>query len=279
MEYKEKMRKNRHAYSRQYFEGKGNLLKSRRSQLTVFVIIAIVIVAVLIAVFYNDIRGMFISKAPAETIPKECIINAVKNALNYTMLRGGDTQPQLYFMYDNTTVDYLCYTSEWYSTCMMQKPLLKQSVEKEAEAYATPEIKKCVSGMEDYLKAKGWNVKSSGISDINIEIKPESVETTFDITIDVSNDQEKISFDTSDFKSKFSSGDYSMIMIASSIENYEARYGDSEITTYMSFYPNIRVEKYKQMDGTKVYIISDRTTGEKLQFATRSLAWPPGYAA
>jgi hypothetical protein len=46
----------------------------------------------------------------------------------------------------------------------------------------------------------------------------------------------------------------------------------------MSFYPNLRIEKKKQDDGTKVYILGDRTTGEQLLFATRSLAWPPGYA-
>jgi hypothetical protein len=46
----------------------------------------------------------------------------------------------------------------------------------------------------------------------------------------------------------------------------------------MAFYPDVKVEKKKQSDGTKVYIITDRNTGEKLQFATRSLAWPPGYA-
>ena len=69
---------------------------------------------------------------------------------------------------------------------------------------------------------------------------------------------------------------YDIIMIASAIQDFEAEYGDSNPETYMALYPNIRIEKLKQSDGTKVYIISDRNTLEKMQFATRSLAWPPG---
>jgi len=45
----------------------------------------------------------------------------------------------------------------------------------------------------------------------------------------------------------------------------------------MFLYPNLKVQKLKQGDGTKVYIIEDRNTKEKLQFATRSLVWPPGW--
>ena len=69
-----------------------------------------------------------------------------------------------------------------------------------------------------------------------------------------------------------------MIMIASSIQNFEAQYGDSVPETYMSLYPDIKVQKLKQEDGTKIYIITDRKTNERLVFATRSVAWPPGFA-
>ena len=45
----------------------------------------------------------------------------------------------------------------------------------------------------------------------------------------------------------------------------------------MILYPGVKVEKYKQEDGTTVYILTDRNTNDKFQFAVRSLAWPPGY--
>jgi hypothetical protein len=37
------------------------------------------------------------------------------------------------------------------------------------------------------------------------------------------------------------------------------------------------MQKIKQDDGTTLYIIENKKTGEKFQFASRSLAFPPGY--
>ena len=65
-----------------------------------------------------------------------------------------------------------------------------------------------------------------------------------------------------------------MLMIASSILNYEARYGDSDIWTYMIYYPDYRIEKFKQDEGSKIYTITNRNTGKQFTFATRSLSWP-----
>ena len=70
---------------------------------------------------------------------------------------------------------------------------------------------------------------------------------------------------------------YELTSIAESILNWEAQYGDVETMTYMSFYKDLKVEKYKQTDGSKIYILTNRNTGDKFQFATRSYAFPAGY--
>ena len=46
----------------------------------------------------------------------------------------------------------------------------------------------------------------------------------------------------------------------------------------MLLYPNIKVEKLKQEDGSKIYIITSRDTNEKFVFASRSLSWPAGFS-
>jgi hypothetical protein len=66
--------------------------------------------------------------------------------------------------------------------------------------------------------------------------------------------------------------------IANSILNLETTYCDSETTLYMALYHNLKVEKILRDSGTKVYIITDRDTGNKFQFASRSQVWPAGYA-
>jgi len=39
----------------------------------------------------------------------------------------------------------------------------------------------------------------------------------------------------------------------------------------------MRIEKKEQSDGSRIYILTHRSTNEKFMFASRSIAWPPGY--
>ena len=67
-----------------------------------------------------------------------------------------------------------------------------------------------------------------------------------------------------------------MLMSAVYILNWEARYGDFDILSFMMSYPDLRLEKQKQSDGSKVYLLSSRSTLEEFDFASRSISWPPG---
>lgn len=253
--------------------------QGKSAQLTVFVIIAILIIALLAFVFYRPIKEFFIPPTVSDLIPRTCLEKAVKEGVNLAMLHGGRINPELYFRYNNETLDYLCYTGEWYKTCVMQNPMLKQSIEKEAVAYSKVKLANCLTQMEEDFANKGYELKIEGSKNPTITLEPKKIVVGFDMTAEIQKGEEpKRILDKEMFSSNFNSNAYDIVMIASSIQNFEARYGDSIIDTYMAFYPNIKVEKYKQSDGTKVYIITDRDTKEKLQFATRSLAWPPGYA-
>jgi len=70
---------------------------------------------------------------------------------------------------------------------------------------------------------------------------------------------------------------YELTGIARSIIAWEAAYGDVETTTYMNYYHNLKIEKLNQMEGSTIYILTNRDTKEVFQFASRSVAWPPGY--
>jgi hypothetical protein len=65
-------------------------------------------------------------------------------------------------------------------------------------------------------------------------------------------------------------------MIASSIMAWETKWGDSQTMNYMLHYPSIKVEKKKQGDETKIYILTDRDTQEKFMFAVKSMPLPIG---
>ena len=70
---------------------------------------------------------------------------------------------------------------------------------------------------------------------------------------------------------------YDLIMTSVSIIDYESTYGDSETTLYMQYYPDLKIEKTKLSDGTTIYVLTNVISKESFTFASRSLAWPPGY--
>jgi len=269
--------KSKRGDSHSYFERNRNLLKSKRSQITLFIILALAILAIVLVIFYPKLKEVFIPPAPGSMIPKSCVESAVKNGLNETLMRGGSIEPELYFMYNNYSLQYLCYTSEWYKTCVNQEPLLRQHIEAEIQNYFGSKIDSCVDSMLQSFSARGYDVRTSGSKKGIVSIEPDRIRVAFDMNVTLSRNEvtERILSDR--FDMSFKSNAYDLIMISTSILNYEARYGDTVPEVYMSYYPNLKVEKIKQSDGSKVYKLTDRNTGEVFQFATRSKAWPPGY--
>ena len=251
---------------------------NRRGQITIFVILAILIVAVLIVIFYPQIKKFTNPLSAIEVDVHSCLEKNIKTSLSEVLLHGGSVNPELYFNYENASLNYLCYTGEWYKTCVMQQPLLKQEIEKQINQQAQAKLVACINEVENKLKSRGYEVKTTGSKVVSIDIQPKKVVLTPNIEFSIQKGDVKQAYNSNQLKTEVSSDAYDLIMIASSIQNFEARYGDVTPESFMVIYPNIKVEKKKQSDGTKVYIITSRTSLEKLQFATRSLAWPPGYA-
>lgn len=247
-----------------------------RSQVTIFVIIALLIIGIIAIIFLPQIKNVFVPTTPNDLIPKECMEKAVKETLAEVMKHGGKLKPQLYFNYNNITIDYLCYTQEWYKGCLMQNPFLKQSIEKEVNANIQTKMLKCISDMETSLKNKGYEVRVTGTKKTTIELVPKKIIINPDIAMVITKGEENYNFPSSRFQIETKSGSYELIMIVTSVLAFEAGYGDSIPELYMYAYPNLRVQKTKQEDGTKIYLLSDRDTGEYIQFATRSVAWPAG---
>lgn len=248
----------------------------KKGQVTVFVIIGIVIViiGVLIYLFYPKIEAWFIGpEINPNGFMQNCIGEEIKNNLELVSSQGGSINPGHYILYKDQKIEYLCYTEEYYLTCVMQQPMLKRHIETEIENQIKNKAKECFNSMrEEYNRYNPELIEG----EINVELLPNKIVTTFNSTLTITDDT------TQRYEKFIVSIDnnlYELVNIANSILNWEAAYGDAETTTYMNYYPNIKVEKDKQLDGSTVYIITDRDTKDKLQFASRSVAWPPGYGS
>lgn len=239
-----------------------------RGQVTVFIIIAILIVVAILIVFYPRIKDVVSGPSASEYI-EQCAKESATEALDTLKVQGGSLEPENYIAYQGNNVDYACYTNEYYKKCIMQKPFLKQDIEKEIIEYAEPKIKQCFESYRSELEKRGSKVNVENIK-TDVSIVPNSVVLTINAPTTITKDS-AIKFDK--FKVDMNSQLYDLAMLASSISNYEARYGDSDTLTYMLYYPDIRVEKKTQEEGNRIYILTYKPTGEKFIFAIRSLAW------
>jgi len=269
------MIRNKKGNSRFDFVVKNNICsKSKRSQVTIFIILALAILLIIFLLFRGDgFAQIFGGKSPITQI-QDCVEESVDEAVDVLSLQGGSLNPQFYFEYKGDKIDYLCYTEEYYETCVMQKPLLRASIEKEIGNYIDDKVKSCVDSVVADLKGDGYEV-SFGSVENSVDLVPGNIfvesETDLTVTGDTTESYKSI-------KTGINSKLYEMIMIASSIANWEARYGDSETMNYMIFYPSMKVEKKKQGDGTTIYILTDRVSLNKFQFASRSLVLPAGFS-
>ncbi len=249
-------------------------LKNKKGQIAIFVILAVALVTILILsfAFRDKLTTVITGETPLEQI-KKCVKEATQQGLDIISKQGGSIEPENYILYQGNKVDYVCYTEEKYKQCIMQKPFLKQAIEEELETFIQPKINSCIDSVKSSLEKKGYSIKYNQPKTI-VEIFPNNILITldaFDLQITKDKTESYPSVKT-DINSKI----YDLVIISSSIANWEARYGDAEIMNYMMFYPSLLVEKKPQDDGTKIYILTNKVTGEKFIFASKSVVIPVG---
>jgi hypothetical protein len=251
-----------------------NRIQKKRGQVTVFIILAICIFIVLMLLFTkkSDITAIFSKESPVNQIQK-CIEDSGIQAKEIISMQGGSIDPKNYYLYDGNKVDYVCYSNEYYKNCVMQKPLLKNSVEKEIKSYVEKNVVDCTEAIKSSLQSKGYSVYMKTPPVVDVELIPGNIVINTELDLELTKGETQT---YKNIKTEINSNLYEFVMVTSSIQNWEARYGDSETLNYMFYYPELKVEKKATSDGTRVYILTNRDSKDKFMFATRSVAIPSG---
>ena len=249
--------------------------RNKKGQVTVFIIAAILIVgfAVLIYFLGPGLTGTtgFDAKTPSGFI-QTCLEEDIQNAVNLVSSQGGSINPENFILYQSNKIEYLCYTTEYYKTCSTQQADLKEHIESEIKNAIKDKTANCFNELKSNYQEKGYTVNLE-TGETRAELLPKRVVTTFNYTLTATKtDTERFS----SFNVILNNNLYELTSIANSIIDWESTYGDAETTIYMDYYKDLKVEKVGR-DGSKIYILTDRNTGNKFQFASRSVVWPPGY--
>jgi hypothetical protein len=255
------------------------LVSCKRSQVTIFIIIALIVIALALLVYFLWPEIIPFPNSRTENpsgFLSDCLEEDLKNTIQIVSSQGGTLNPENYILHQGEKVDYLCYTAEYYETCVMQRPLLKSHIESEIKADIQPVSENCLTELRQEFQRKGYEVFGGG--EINVELLPNLVIVNFPgLTL---NKEGSASYDN--IRVVVNNNLYELLSISNTILNSEATYGDAETTRYMTWYSWLKVEKYKQTDGSTIYVLTDRDSNiegeeDKFQFASRSVAWPPGY--
>ena len=251
-----------------------NYFMNNKAQVTIFIIIAIIIVVAgaFLFLFFPQIQTAFIEEKNPPGFIEKCMEDEIKETIETLSLQGGSMNHENYILYEGEKVEYLCYTNEFYVVCVVRQPMLKQHIENEIKNNIKNKADDCFETLKNNFESQGYtvNLKEGKTS---VELLPQRVVVSFekDLTL-TKGDAER--YDK--IEVVIDNNIYELVSIANSILNMETTYGDAETTIYMNYYHNLKVEKKLQSDGTTIYILTNRNTGNKFQFASRSVAWPPG---
>lgn len=264
-------------YSRFCFVNLDKILsKSKRSQVTMFVIFALMIVVILVMLF------LFLRRAPTIVIdtqnPKayidSCVNDFTNEAVNILNSHGGDILVNGGAMFLGENISYLCYNENYYQPCVMQRPMLVEHVETEIKNYIDPKMENCFNSLKNEIEGRGFDI-DMGEMDLEVELRSGVIEININRDFKMSRGDK-----VTEFK-KFDSGIqnplYDLLKVAMEIANQEAEYCNFDILGYMIFYPEFNLDKYRPGDSDIIYSIKDVRSKQELKIAIRSCALPPGF--
>lgn len=250
------------------------MFKEKNAQITIFVILAIVIVVgvifALIFIGQTDISEQEIV-SPERQLEK-CIRDAVEPSINSVLENGGMVDAIFYKMYDGEKYNYLCYQSQWYLRCINQYPDLQRNIEAQIRNDAEARIENCFSSFGEEMERRGFEV-SIGLMDYSIALEPGRVLVNVDRVVEISNSESSERYES--FSQSVVSPLYDLMDVAREIVNQEAEYCGFDYNSFMLLYPRYDIDRI-EYDFSRIYRVTDRNSGLTFKFAVRSCAYKLG---
>ena len=256
------------------------MIKSKRSQASIWIIVAVVIVAIIALFFLLRGKGVIDIFQPTPTSPQnfieKCVRDSALEAVSIMLPQGGYISPTNYKLYQNNKVAYLCYNNNYYFPCIMQQPVYLEFLEQEIHNFIEPKLKDCFFSLKQEYQDKKYSV-NDGVLDFDVELNPKEVKIDIEKKFEVSRNEETKRYEN--FRVKLNTGLYDLAVIAQEIASQEAKFCNFEYLGYSLLYPSYSIEKDQvgsEETASDIYIIREKITGKELLIAIRSCAMPGG---
>ena len=252
-----------------------NKIYDKKGQIAIFVIIAIVIVAILVIFFMINRKPILPNQEEfnLQSSIEKCTRDSSEEALDIMIPQGGFIEPENYKTYKNIKTTYLCQNTGYFKPCISQHPMLINEEINEVENYITPLIEQCFLTVKTELEKRNYAVTLEPMK-LNVSFGTNKVLVSINRKISLTKNEQTSRFD--EFNIAITNPIYDLSKVAIEIASQEAKFCYFEYVGYMILYPKFSIEKFAFSDATKIYSIRDKNSNKEMNIATRSCAIPPG---
>ncbi len=246
-------------------------MQKKRGQLTIFIIVAILVIAIVALLFaFPKLRtsiGIEKPESPEKFI-QTCLEDAIKENVDIISKQGGSMEPSPNILYQDEKIQYLCYTPVKAQACVVQIPFLEKHIEEEIKNSIQEDVDFCFKSLKQTYDDRGYTTNLKPKGEIAVELLPKKILTTmnYEFTFAKNEDSQR----REAFRVVVNNNLYELAGIAQSIMNDEILLGDSFEQEYMNFYTWLRVEKDRPNDDSTIYTLTDKNTQDKFMFAMQS---------
>jgi len=248
--------------------------KNKKSQITIFIIIALIIVVSIALVFVLKKPAAQGQISPIEN-PKAFVQRCVSGVLEETEANlsavGGLTDTENKLLNGNIKIAYYCYTPYDGVLCVNEHPMLNKEIEKLILDSAKPKVEKCFSELKSQLA--GYDYKEEPM-EMNIEINVDSLAAKISKKITYTRNGQIMTAEN--FDTKINSPLWNFISITGDIMNQELNCDcetdscNADMLKLSLDNPDFKITKPENDDRGEIYSIEELDTGKTFSFALRN---------
>lgn len=264
----------------------GSKIRSKKSQVTIFVIIAIFLVISIAAIFIlrkPEAGQISPAENPAGYV-QGCIRANAEAALEEIIPAGGllNLNDEGYYMLNGTKIAKVCSTIYYEKLCTNEHPLLRKEIEEQIADAIKPDVEKCFADLAGKLSRYDYRA-DSGLN-LSAEILPGYIIVKARKKISYTRNEQTASLDEFDARLKSALWDFTGIENKIVNQELDCECGMESCNAFPEklslLYPKFKVTKpVYSTDGEEVYSIEEIDTGDTFNFAIRNcVPRPYGYA-
>lgn len=248
---------------------------NKKGQLTIFIIVGVIIV-VGVGVFFLFRQGLIPNLGGSKEINpnsflKSCLEEKVEEGVNILEHQGGSISPLLSkkFRFDEDdrfwNITYLCYTQQFYESCVNQEPILIRHLENEMNEYIHEEVTSCLDALENSLLKQSYEV-TTDYRDIGVDFVSKKMRLNIDGEIVLSKNDEESKI--KNLKLEFPTIIYDLAIVAQEIVAQESRNCYFSHTGYMLMHPEYGIDIFR-VEDTEIYTVRLRDSSHKFRLAVQ----------